>query len=113
MNKLQLMTDSSTVHRWICDGLSGKARLKTKAASEMLIRRRVGIVLALVKEYGLGITTTLVKSASNKADALTRIPQRWTESHATDPKSVGAAAEESDVERLIAKIYHEAGHIQA
>ncbi|CDW58762.1 hypothetical protein TTRE_0000708701 [Trichuris trichiura] len=46
----------------------GQSRLKTKAASEMLIRRHVGTVLALVKEYGLDITVTLAKSASNKVD---------------------------------------------
>ncbi|KHJ41654.1 hypothetical protein D918_08301 [Trichuris suis] len=47
MKKIELMTDSVTVHRWISDGLSGRTRLRTKAASEMLIRRRVGIVLSL------------------------------------------------------------------
>uniref|UniRef100_A0A5S6QYK9 RNase H type-1 domain-containing protein n=1 Tax=Trichuris muris TaxID=70415 RepID=A0A5S6QYK9_TRIMR len=74
---LQLMTDSLTVYRWIDDALSGRARLKTKAASEMLIQRRVAIVLALVEEYDLNLTVTLVKSADNKADALTRVPRRW------------------------------------
>ena len=29
---VELMTDSSTVHRWISDSLSGRSRLKTKAA---------------------------------------------------------------------------------
>uniref|UniRef100_A0A5S6QQ93 RNase H domain-containing protein n=1 Tax=Trichuris muris TaxID=70415 RepID=A0A5S6QQ93_TRIMR len=38
MRKIELTTDSSTVHRWMSDAFSGKARLKTKAASEMLIR---------------------------------------------------------------------------
>ena len=41
MRSVELMTDSSTVFRWISDSLSGKSRLRTKAASEMLIRRRV------------------------------------------------------------------------
>ncbi|KFD45928.1 hypothetical protein M513_13213 [Trichuris suis] len=77
MKTVELMTDSATVHRWIDDGLSGKARLKTKAANEMLIRRRVETVLALVREYELTLTVTLVRSADNKADKLTRVPSRW------------------------------------
>ncbi|KRX42513.1 hypothetical protein T06_13251 [Trichinella sp. T6] len=32
MRRIRLMTDSATVHRWVTDGLSGKARLKTKAS---------------------------------------------------------------------------------
>ncbi|KFD72888.1 hypothetical protein M514_14792 [Trichuris suis] len=42
MKTVELMTDSSTVFRWISNGLSGRTRLKTKAANEMLIRRRIG-----------------------------------------------------------------------
>lgn len=47
---VELLTESSTVHHWISDALSGKSRLRTKAASDMLIRRRVGIVLSLIEE---------------------------------------------------------------
>lgn len=36
---LHLFTDSVCVHKWIMDTLMGKARVCTKAASEMLIRR--------------------------------------------------------------------------
>ena len=34
--KVELMTDSATVHHWISDALSGKEQLKTKTQSEML-----------------------------------------------------------------------------
>ncbi|KHJ40059.1 hypothetical protein D918_09887 [Trichuris suis] len=61
MKKIELMTDSSTVHRWISDGLSGRTRLRTKAVSEMLIRRRIGKVLSLVRECGLELTITVVR----------------------------------------------------
>ena len=69
-SKMALHTDSATVYRWISDGLTGKSRLKTKAASEMLIGRRVGIVLELVAEYHLDLSIRLVPSAENKAGAL-------------------------------------------
>ena len=38
---IHLRTDSACMHRWISDTLFGKARVRTKAASEMLIRRRL------------------------------------------------------------------------
>uniref|UniRef100_A0A5S6QJ61 RNA-directed DNA polymerase n=1 Tax=Trichuris muris TaxID=70415 RepID=A0A5S6QJ61_TRIMR len=109
MNVIELMTDSSTVHRWISDGLSGRTRLKTKAASEMLIRRRIGIVLSLVEECGLNLNISLVRSADNKADALTRIPRSWFGSP-TKSVPVCAPTVDSSVEQIIAKIHHDAGH---
>lgn len=48
--KVELMMDSSAVHHWISDGLLGKSKLKTKATSVMLIRRRVGIELSVTEE---------------------------------------------------------------
>uniref|UniRef100_A0A5S6QUG1 Reverse transcriptase domain-containing protein n=1 Tax=Trichuris muris TaxID=70415 RepID=A0A5S6QUG1_TRIMR len=77
MKKIELKTDSATVHRWLEDGLSGKTRLRTKAANEMLIQRRIETVLALAREYELTVTVTLVRSMDNKADSLTRVPKRW------------------------------------
>ena len=70
-------TDSACVHRWISDTLSGKARVQTKAASEMLIRQRMSMLHELVVEYGLMIDVALVKSHANRADPLTRAPQQW------------------------------------
>ena len=53
LKKLHVRTDSLTVDHWISNALSGKVRLKTKASSEMLIRRRVDTIKALVDECGL------------------------------------------------------------
>ena len=44
---IHLRTDSTCVDRWISDTLSGKARVRTKAASEMLIRRRLSTLQGL------------------------------------------------------------------
>ncbi|KFD47469.1 hypothetical protein M513_11630 [Trichuris suis] len=82
---------------------------EVKAASEMLIRRRIGIVLSLVEECGLNLNISLVRSADNKADALTRIPQRWSGSPKTSVP-VCAPTVDSCVEQIIAKIHHDAGH---
>ncbi|KRY20480.1 hypothetical protein T12_8397 [Trichinella patagoniensis] len=76
ITKIRLMTDSATVHQWVTDGLSRKTRLRTKATGEMLIRRKVGIVLLLVEEFVLELYVELVRSANNKADELTRVPRQ-------------------------------------
>ena len=104
------MTNSSTVHRWISDGLSGKTRLKTKAASEMLIRR-VGIVLPLVEECSIQLTFSLITSSDNKADNLTRMPQRWLKSvvyHAAIHSACAARA--GITEDVITEIHDSVGH---
>ena len=41
---IELCTDSATVHKWISDALSGRARLRTKGHGEMLIRRRIEVI---------------------------------------------------------------------
>lgn len=74
---IDLRTDSATVHRWIDDALSGRARLRTKAHGEMLIRRRIDIIRQLVGELELTLTVALVRSEENRADALTRVPKEW------------------------------------
>ena len=74
---LHLFTDSACVYKWISDTLTDKARVRTKVASEMLIRRRLDTIIKLAKEYALSMNVSLVKSSQNKADRLTRVPQRW------------------------------------
>ena len=74
---MDIVTDSRTVWQWVSDALSGRARLRSKAASEMLIRRRLSTLKALKDEYGLSIRIRCVPSAANKADALTRVPGKW------------------------------------
>ena len=114
--KMTLYTDSATVHRWLSDGLTGKARLRTKAASEMLIRRRIEIVMSLVKEYGLQLSVVLVPSEQNKADVLTRVPQRWlrvlAEGSDGVPPACGMAVRTGTnaESTMIARVHHDWGH---
>jgi len=77
MRKLHLCTDSVTVYHWVSDTLTGKARVKTKASSEMLIRRRLDTLNSLTEECQLDLDVTLVSSECNLADVLTRVPQKW------------------------------------
>ena len=77
---LHVRTNSLCVYHWVSDTLSGKARVGTKAASEMLLRRRLSTIKKLAAEYELCIDVTLVTLNCNLADGLTRVPQKWYES---------------------------------
>ena len=105
---LHLFTDSACVHKWISDTLTGKARVRTKAASEMLIRRRLGMIIKLVKEYALLMNVSLVKSSQNKAGRFTRVPQRWLDAikSKTGPVQPACTASVSSVGLYQIKIVH-------
>ena len=113
LKTLHVRTDSLTVYHWILNALSGKVRLKTKASNEMLIRRRVDTIKALVDEYGLALDIELVRSEYNRAGTLTRVSQKWlgkpNECEKPTVAVCGGAIESLSDER-IARIHEETGH---
>ena len=82
---LHIVTDSACTQRWISDALTGRARLTTKASSDILIRRRLATLTKTMKEYNLFVDVALDKSAVNRADSLTRVPQCWWLLHGKSP----------------------------
>ena len=108
MESLDLRTDSVSVHHWISDALSGRARLRTKAQSELLIRRRVGVVQQLVEELSLTVSVTLVRSCENRADALTRVPRKWLRDNVAAAAVVPAG--DRPLRAAISDVHEGAGH---
>ena len=108
---LHVRTDSLCAYHWVSDTLSSKARVRTKATSEMLIRRRLSTIKKLAAEYELCMDVTLETSNCNFADGLTRVPQKWYESMKKGDELAqpvcAASMEEPD---KIAKIYHLSRH---
>ena len=86
------VTNSACVHRWVSDTLTGKARVNTTAAGEMLVRQCLGTLRALVEEYALTMDITLVKSCQNRVDSLTRVPQRLLDLHKKVENQCGKVA---------------------
>ena len=105
MKQFALVTDSMTVFHWLSDALSGKARLKTKAASELLIRRRLETIKNIISEYGLEVEVRSVPSVENRADILTRVPKKWLSSSETQEICAGAVMEGD-----IAAVHETSGH---
>ena len=53
------------------------SRVRTKGAAEMLVKRRLGVIRATVKDYDLDVTFRFVSTTENKADQMTRVPKKW------------------------------------
>ena len=127
MKTIELKTDSATVHRWVSDALSGRARLRTKAHGEMLIRRRVDVIRQLVAELGVTLSVSLVRSSQNRSDTLTRVPSEWVRQDgqpandqltneravaavAVDRPDAGGGVDAADLRAAIADVHIRAGH---
>ena len=111
---VSLRTDSATVHRWLDDAVSGRARLRTSAAGEVLIRWRIGLVRQMVEELKLQLTVELVRSAENRADVLTRVPKHWVVAadRAEQPLAAAGVASGGDSSQLsrVREVHCRAGH---
>ena len=70
---MDLMTDSAAVYGWVKLILTGDKRVRTKGAAEMVVKRRLGILKALVEEFDLRVNISLVSTLKNKADVLTMV----------------------------------------
>ena len=101
------------MHHWVSDTLTGRMRMRTKAATEMLIRRQLNTLKKLVEEYKLIVDVVLVPSNKNMADQLTRVPQRWftTMKMENGPKPLIGAIhmDELDADQIMA-IHRSSGH---
>ncbi|XP_067932887.1 uncharacterized protein [Watersipora subatra] len=77
MTNVQVITDSATVYGWINSVIEDTKRPKVTGLSELIIRRRLGIIGQLIDEYRLTLMIKLVPSGENKSDVLTRVPKKW------------------------------------
>ena len=60
--KIEVMSDSATVCRWIQSILTGDKKVKVHGLSEMLIKRRLLLLQELIVKIGLNVVITYVKS---------------------------------------------------
>ncbi|XP_065675760.1 uncharacterized protein LOC136091968 [Hydra vulgaris] len=74
---INIKCDSATVVGWLRSLIIGDKPVRVHGLGEPLVRRRLSLIEDLVKECNIKLKLFLVKSAENKADALTRVPQNW------------------------------------
>ena len=78
VRKLRIHTDSLCVYHWISDTLAGKARVRTKATSEMLIRRRLETIRKLVTEYTVSKSAVrAVVKECQTCQSIDPAPAKW------------------------------------
>lgn len=80
LQTLEIITDSAAVLCWVRSTLTGSSRVRVSGMSEMLVKRRLGLVKEVVEEFDLTLSITLVESCRNKADVLTRVCKAWAKS---------------------------------
>ncbi|XP_004209839.1 uncharacterized protein LOC101240545 [Hydra vulgaris] len=78
---ITIKLDSATVVGWLKSLIIGDKPIRVHGLGEPLVRRRLSLIEDLVKECGIQLKLFLVKSAENKADAYTRVPQNWLHSN--------------------------------
>ena len=83
--------------------------MKTKATSEMLIRRRLNILASIIEEYNLKVDIVLVPSKRNIADTLTRVPRAWVVKEKESLICCAATSEGADQVGIL-DAHREAGH---
>ena len=77
LKEVEVRTDSATVVGWLKSLLSAEKRIRTKGASEMIVKRRLGILQELMEVCNLKLNVVFIPSEKNKADALTRVKKAW------------------------------------
>ena len=104
LTTMELVTDSATVFGWVSSVIQNSKRPKVSGLGEMLVRRRLAMVAELVEAYKLSLSVTLVQSAKNKADELTRVPKRWLKAggkgHPIEP-TCAAGVDASQAENVV------------
>ena len=58
--------------------------VKTKGAAELLVKRRLGVLKDLIREYQLKVSIQRVPSSNNKADEMTRVKKNWLQNPCAD-----------------------------
>ena len=83
ISKMTICTDSVSVWSWVSSQITKDKKARPHGLGEMLIRRRLWIIQKMCEEHGIALHMRLVKSAENRADSLTRVPQKWLSSVST------------------------------
>ena len=71
-----IKTDSLAVYSWVVSILKKDKRIRESGLSEMLVKRRLSLLVETLEEYQVKWDVMLVPTAENKADALTRVSKQ-------------------------------------
>ena len=74
-----IMIKTSAIYFWMMSipVLKKDQRIRVSGLSEMLVKRRLFLLVETLEEYQVKWDVMLVPTAENKADALTCVPKQW------------------------------------
>ena len=75
--EIEVRIDSATVYGWMKSIVTAEKLVRTKGDSEMIMKRRLGILQELMDVCSLKLRANFVPSEKNKADVLTRVKKAW------------------------------------
>ena len=107
MIETTIITDSVTVYNWVKSVITDSHRPKVNGMCEMIVKRRLGVIGELMTTYNIELSVSLVKSACNKADALTRVDRKWLK---RNQPTIAAVGQPIDVKAAV-KSMHEMHHL--
>lgn len=84
LKHIEVATDSASVHGWLRSMLEKDRPIRVCGLGKALVRRRLSLIEDVISEWKLDVSVVLVKSAQNKADTLTRVPQCWLAKNAQE-----------------------------
>ena len=90
---IAIMTDSAAVHSWMSSMLKRDKRIRVSGLSEMLVKRRLSILLETLEAYDVQWGVSLVSTTKNKADVLMRVPRHWLRKCTSDPADTVAVSQ--------------------
>jgi ribonuclease HI len=93
VTELEIMTDSATVYGWMNSTILKEKRIKVHGMSDVLVRRRLGLIEDVISECQLTVRVLKVSSDQNKADKLTRVPKKWL---SRDIQNIACVAEKKE-----------------
>ena len=78
-SNVKLLTDSKTVYGWLRSLLGDLKRIKVSGLNEVVVHRRLQTIADLIRTTHIAIDLEWVPSATNKADELTRVPEKFVQ----------------------------------
>ena len=103
---VHVYTNLLCVYHWLTN-----TRVRMKAASDMLVCRRLLTLQLLIEEYGLVVYVNLTTSNKDLVDKFTHIPKRWLKMMKQEPPTCPAFMDQLITEHIRA-IHQKSRHLR-
>ena len=86
-------TDSAAAHSLMSSMLKRDKRIRVSGLSEMLVKRRLSMLLETLEAYDVQWDVFLVPTNKYNTDVLTRVPRHWLRKCTSNPADIAAVGQ--------------------